>query len=147
MWVKGVARIWRCCGSGIGQRLQLRPGTLAWEPPCAALENRRKKKNACGKILEVLHQHGHSTCVQMVGLWGSSWFFSLFQNIYNVGFFLFCFVLFCFCLFRAAPVAYGSSQARGQIGAIAASLHHSHSNARSKPHLQPTPQLRAMPGP
>ena len=33
--------------------------------------------------------------------------------------------------FRAAPVAYGSSQARGQIGAAAASLYHSHSNAGS----------------
>ena len=31
--------------------------------------------------------------------------------------------------------AYGSSQARGQIGATAAGLHHSHSNARSEPHL------------
>ena len=37
-------------------------------------------------------------------------------------------------LFRAAPVTYGSSQARGQIGAIAAGLHHSHSNTRSEPH-------------
>ena len=31
------------------------------------------------------------------------------------------------------PVAYGGSQARGPIGAIAASLHHSHSNAGSDP--------------
>ena len=30
---------------------------------------------------------------------------------------------------------YESSQARGRIGAAAASLHHSHSNMRSKPHL------------
>ena len=29
---------------------------------------------------------------------------------------------FFFCLFRAAPVAYGSSQARGQIGAVAIDL-------------------------
>ena len=33
------------------------------------------------------------------------------------------------------------SQARGQIRAIAAGLHHSHSNAGSEPHLLPTPQL------
>ena len=32
-------------------------------------------------------------------------------------------------------MAYGSSQARGQIRAPAASLRHSHSNVRSKPHL------------
>ena len=35
-------------------------------------------------------------------------------------------------LFRAAPKAYGSSQARGRIGAIAACLRHSHSNAGSE---------------
>ena len=29
----------------------------------------------------------------------------------------------CVCVFRATSVAYGSSQARGQIGATAASLH------------------------
>ena len=50
-------------------------------------------------------------------------------------------------LFTAAPAAYGSSQARGQIGAEAASLHHGHSNEGSKPHLQPTLQLSATPDP
>ena len=34
-------------------------------------------------------------------------------------------------LFRAAPVAYQGSQARGGIGATAAGLHHSHSNIRA----------------
>ena len=48
-----------------------------------------------------------------------------------------------FCLFTAAPAAYGSSQARGQIGAAAAGLRHSHSNTRSELHLQRTPQLMA----
>ena len=47
--------------------------------------------------------------------------------------------LFYFChFFRAAPAAHGGSQARGQIGAVAADLLHSHSHARSEPHLQPT---------
>ena len=55
------------------------------------------------------------------------------------------FLCVCVCVFRAAPMAYGGSQARGLIRAVAASLHHSHSNARFKPHLQPTPQLMAMP--
>ena len=50
-------------------------------------------------------------------------------------------------LFRAAPLACGSSQARGPIGAVAAGLHHSHSDTRPEPHLRPTPQLMAMPGP
>ena len=49
--------------------------------------------------------------------------------------FLFFFVL----LFRATLVAYGGTQARALIGAIAASLHHSHSNAGSETHWQPTP--------
>ena len=35
----------------------------------------------------------------------------------------------------AAPTAYGGSQARGPIRAVAAGLHHSHSNARSEPGL------------
>ena len=34
--------------------------------------------------------------------------------------------------FRAPPATYGGSQARGPIGATAASLHHSHSNVRSE---------------
>ena len=42
---------------------------------------------------------------------------------------------------------YGSSQARGRIGAAAAPLSHSHSSIRSQPHLQPTPQLTPMPDP
>ena len=46
-------------------------------------------------------------------------------------------------------MAYGGSQATGQIGATAASLHHSHINVRSEPRLLPTPtsQLTAMPDP
>ena len=45
--------------------------------------------------------------------------------------FFFFFWSFVFCLFRATPAAYGGSQARGLIGAVATGLHHSHSNARS----------------
>ena len=46
-------------------------------------------------------------------------------------------------LFRAAPMAYGGSQARGPVGAVAIGLRHRHSNARSEPRLRPTPQLTA----
>ena len=49
-----------------------------------------------------------------------------------------------FLLFRATPAAYGSSQARGRIGAIAAGLCHNHGNTGSEPHLWPTPQLTAI---
>ena len=42
-------------------------------------------------------------------------------------------LFFChFAISWAAPVAYGGSQARGLIGAIATGLHQSHSNARSE---------------
>ena len=55
----------------------------------------------------------------------------------------------CVCLFvlRAASAAYGSFQARGQIGVTAAghSHSHNHSHARSKSQLWPTPQLMATP--
>ena len=47
--------------------------------------------------------------------------------------------------FMAALEAYEGSQARGLIRAVATSLGQRHSNARSKLHLQPTPQLMAMP--
>ena len=53
----------------------------------------------------------------------------------------FFFFFLSFCPFRAAPAAYGGSQAGGQMRAIATGLHHSHSNTNSKPRLQPTPQL------
>ena len=54
------------------------------------------------------------------------------------------FFFFFFWLFMAAPMAFGNSQVRGQIAAIAASLFHSHSNTvGSKPCLYPTPQLMA----
>ena len=56
-------------------------------------------------------------------------------------------IIIIFVFSRAAPTAYGGSQARGLIRAVAASLRQSHSNARSEPRLQPTPQLMATPNP
>ena len=46
-------------------------------------------------------------------------------------------------LFRATPMAHGDSQAKGPIRVTAAR----HSHAGSEPHLQPIPQLTAMPDP
>lgn len=62
-------------------------------------------------------------------------------------FIYFYFVVYFCCLFRATPMAYRGSQARGPIGAVAASLCQSHRNAGSEPVLQPTPQLTATPDP
>ena len=61
------------------------------------------------------------------------------------GFFCCSFRLFAFS--RATPAAYGGSQARDRIEAVAAGLRHSHSNAGTEPHLQPPPQLTATPDP
>ena len=47
----------------------------------------------------------------------------------------FSFFLSFFFLFRAILVTYGSSWARGHIGATAANQHHSHGNTGSKLHL------------
>ena len=55
--------------------------------------------------------------------------------------------IYFFCHYRSAPMAYGSSQVRGWIGAIATSLCHSHSNVGSELCLWSTPQLTAMPDP
>ena len=49
---------------------------------------------------------------------------------HDVWVFCFCFC-FCFCLSRAAPKAYGGSQARGPVGAVAAGPRHSHSHNHS----------------
>ena len=62
----------------------------------------------------------------------------------------FCFFVFCFGFLPflgLLPTAYGSSQAQGLIGAVATGLGWNHSNGRSEPHLQCTPQLMAMPDP
>ena len=100
---------------------------LAWEPPYvtgADLKSKtQKQKQKTNKQNQI------------------SWCVDSFCN--DTGFILFYFI----CLFRGAPVAYGSSQARGWISATAAGLYHSHSKSRFKLHLWPIPQLMAMPDP
>ena len=44
-------------------------------------------------------------------------------------------------------MAYGGSQARGRIRAVAAGLHHSHSNARSEPWSATYTTAHATPDP
>ena len=57
-----------------------------------------------------------------------------------------CFLYLYLC-FSTIPLAYGHFPGRGGFKAAAADLHPSHSNAVSKPRLQPTPQLTTMPDP
>ena len=54
---------------------------------------------------------------------------------------------YLFFFFRATSEAYGCSQARGQIEAVAAGLCHSLSHVGSEPLLRPTRQLVAMTDP
>ena len=53
-------------------------------------------------------------------------------------------LFFFFCLFMPARTAYGGSQARRWIWAVAVGLRHSHSNTRSESFLRPTPQLQIL---
>ena len=59
-----------------------------------------------------------NTCVYKLYIWFCVLLF------FSLVFFFF----FFFGLFRAASEAYGGSQAGGPIGAVAAGLHHGHSN-------------------
>ena len=69
-------------------------------------------------------------------------------SFFNFVGFIYLFIYFVFLSFsRAIPMAYEGSQAKGLIGAVAAGLRQSHSNAGSELLLQPTPQLTAMPDP
>ena len=87
-------------------------------------ENKLKKRGTQGSTVD-LHHSWHRLLDSSVKISGGFFFF------------------FFFLLFKVAPVAYGSSWARGQIRAAPAGLGHSHSNAISEPRLRPIPQLMA----
>ena len=59
------------------------------------------------------------------------------------------FLSFFFSLFMATPMAYGGSQARSPIGAVAEGLHHSHSNSSYEPclHLHHSSRQHWIPDP
>ena len=60
------------------------------------------------------------------------------------------FLFFCCCLlsfYGHTRTAYGGSQGKSLIGAVATGLHQNHSNSRSELRLQSTPQLTATPDP
>ena len=64
-----------------------------------------------------------------------------FQTRTNCDPYLILVCVYLFAISWATPTAYGGSQARGRIGAVATGLHQSHSNVGSEPRLQPTPKL------
>jgi len=108
---------------------QIQP--LAWEFPHAALK-KKKKSNYCIGILSFTKADPSEPEKFYKERTRPS------SHLPKLSFFF-------FGLFRAAPAAYGDSQARGSIRAAAAALCPSPSNARSEPHLQSTPQLTATP--
>ena len=63
-------------------------------------------------------------------------------HVRSVTNFFFFFLVF-FATSWVTPGAYGGSKARSRIGAVAAGLRQSYSNAGSELRLRPTPQLRA----
>ena len=89
--------------------------------------------------VRVKYIYGHEKHIRLWRLWLRAWTVTLPCLPVTQYFFFF--------LFRAEPVAYGSFEAWGWIGAATASLHHSHGSAGSEVHLQPAPQLTATPDP
>ena len=72
-------------------------------------------------------------CLELSGHQDSCSLPNLITDVIDCCLFFFLFLFFHLVFFRAVPSAYGGYQARGLIGATAASLHYSHSNARSEP--------------
>ena len=78
-----------------------------------------------------LLSHGLKSYLRVVGQVHSF----IHSSCQSTDFFLFLFLsffFFFFYLFRATPAAYVGSQARGPIGAVDASLRHSHSHTMAK---------------
>ena len=99
--------------------------------------------NAAHKNLSVLRTRKGGLCCFLCVTDISLILFILCKLVY-----LFIYLFVClFYLFRATPMAYGSSQARGWIRMAVTGLHHSHSKARSELCLKPTPQLTGTPDP
>ena len=122
-------RIWYCHCCGLGHLC----GTGLIPGPRNSAYCRSGRKKVCAKL---------ST---MTFLWTIEIMDFTPDQPFNHDLHLRVFFFFFFCLFRVALAAYGGAHARGRIGAVAAGLHNSHSNTGSKPHLQPIPELIAMP--
>ena len=117
--------------TGISWRCKRRPGTDHWP-------NRAHDSESDTPVCEFQLSCGPETRHLTLQVWFP----------FNFFIFIYLFIyLSMHCFFRAAPMVYGCSQARDQIRAAAAGLHHLHSNARSKLCLGPTPQFTAPPDP
>ena len=137
LWLEGVYFETPCCCGWRGSTLRQacsslekqRPQRWFWKREAAVrLEISQDSKEGC----RAPHQAGGSCswrprnciCVHC-SLLLASWSHGLCYIFFFLSFWF-------FFLFRAAPAAYGGSQARGQIRTVVAGLHRSHSNARPR---------------
>ena len=127
--MKGTLRAGPECGGWVGRAwpstwISCQSGPEHLSTSCQGVSffsvNRRKTYQVClPKGLKKVKQKFNVTGI--LSLFPSTYINELFEL------FIYSFIL----LFRATHVAYGSSQDRGWIGAVAAGLHHSHSNIGS----------------
>jgi len=152
-WFGDPVWLWLWCGPAATATATVLIHPLAWERPCATFLGAALKSKQ--KRTKVAPEAGISCHLSYVALGLFPWpsgFAELASSLPSPSrlefwrIFIFYFILF-FVFSRAAPVAYGGSQARGLIRAVATSLCPSHGNKRSELCLQPTPQLMATPVP
>ena len=128
---------------GVESKLQLPACTTATtNQDLSSICNLHHSSQQC-KILNPLSEVRDWTCVLTDTIW-AHYCWATAGTPYLILFIYLVFIYLFFGLFRPVSTAYGGSQARSWIGAVASGLHHSHSNARSEPHLWPTPQLTAV---
>ena len=126
---------------GVESKLQLPACTTATtNQDLSSICNLHHSSQQC-KILNPLSEVRDWTCVLTDTIW-AHYCWATAGTPYLILFIYLVFIYLFFGLFRPVSTAYGGSQARSWIGAVASGLHHSHSNARSEPHLWPTPQPR-----
>ena len=123
---------------------------------CSSERSEKSEKKKQHQILNPLSEARDRTCILIVPSWIrfqcattgtlslSNFYLSFnFHNIMSWP----KKILFFFFFLGLHPWHMEDSQAKGLIRAVAAGLHHSHSNGRSEPCLQPTPQPMATPDP
>ena len=108
-----------CCGTGLVPGL----GTSSCQ------KERKKEGRKDGRKKESKIDYTYTKEEYFRVAYSGTLHIQTFQLQFNFYLFICLFIYLCclFALSRAAPEAYGGSQARGQIGAVAADLHQSHS--------------------
>ena len=135
--MEGSHRSCSCQPTPQPQQCQIRAASVTFTEACGNLSPLSYKRNS---LLQVLKSGSVSS--SNLQLHSFSFFFfpkclsysRSFAFPYKI-FVLFIYLFIYLLTFRATSVAYGGSQLRGPVGATAVSLHHSHSNIGSKPHL------------